>query len=570
MNYLNRSWQQKLAYSDNRFVFAFLAILVGLGSALAITLFRLLISWSLTDALGMPSAEDFESLSYLARIGILAFGGVVLIALFYVLKPGQRNIGIGHVIRRVEWHQGLLPLTNMLWQFVAVCVALISGQSGGREGPAVHMGAGIASQLGQFFGVPHHRLRVLAGCGVASAISASFNTPMAGVIFAMEVILSEYEIRSFIPVILSAVCGAIVTQAVFGSDPAFDVPNLVFGSLLELPFVLVLAIICGLLATFFMYGVKRARFLSEQPVWIGWSLLIILTMLISIPLPSIMGIGYDSIDLALAGEPLLLMFAALLIAKMLLSMGIVIVNFPVGIIGPVLFIGAMTGAVLGTSLQILHIDVSTSTGFYAILGMGAMMSAVLNAPLAALIALLELTNNPNILMPAMLCIVIANLIAFEAFKQTPILNHAPQGTVHSYSQILIHRMLRNTWVNRLGFSGFSTSERHISLEKAQVLFKSENPWVFIATENTIVRLANIIAFIESNAGDIATLDLQEIPAERFVVKPIVLTASLEDALEQMQIENVQWLAVYTDKRLTNMVGLLSRKQIEEYYQYKPL
>lgn len=566
----NQSWQQKLAYSDNRFVFAFLAVLVGLGSALVITFFRLLISWSLTDALGMPSAEDFESMSYTARLALLAIGAAVLITLFYLLKPGQRTIGIGHVIRRVEWHQGLLPLSNMLWQFAAVCIALISGQSGGREGPAVHMGAGIASQLGQLFGVPHHRLRVLAGCGVASAISASFNTPMAGVIFAMEVILSEYEIRSFIPVILSAVCGAIVTQAVFGSDPAFDVPHLVFGSLLELPFVLVLAIICGLLAAFFMYGVKRAHLLSQQPTWLSWSILVALTMLISIPLPSIMGIGYDSIDLALAGEPLLWLFVALLAGKMLLSMGIVVVGFPVGIIGPVLFIGAMTGAVLGTSLQILQIDVTTSTGFYAMLGMGAMMSAILNAPLAALIALLELTNNPNIIMPGMLCIVIANLIAFEGFKQTPILNHAPQGNIHSYSQILIHRMLRNTWVNRLGFSGFSTSERHISLEKAHTLFKSEKPWVFIAADNTIVRLANIIAFIESNTGEISTLDLQEIPAERFTVKPIVLTASLEDALAQMQTENVQWLAVYTDKRLTNMVGLLSRKRIEEYYQYKPL
>ncbi len=151
------------------------------------------------------------------------------------------------MFKRLHNHQGRLPLFNLGLQFFAGAIALLSGQSVGREGPAVHLGAGTASQLGQWLKLPNNSLRTLVGCGVAAAISASFNTPMAGVVFAMEVILMEYSIAGFVPVILASVTGAAVAQATFGNAPAFSVAPLQMSSLSELPLI----IFCGLIICWF-------------------------------------------------------------------------------------------------------------------------------------------------------------------------------------------------------------------------------------------------------------------------------------------------------------------------------
>ncbi len=239
---LQQHWQNLIALSDNQIGLALLALLAGLASALVITLFRLAIEWPLIYSFGLDNPEHLEQLSQWTRVALLLSGGVLLIVIFQRLPPAQRSIGVTHVLQRMELHQGYMPRSNMLLQWLAAVIAIVSGHSGGREGPAIHLGAGTASQLGQAAELAHHRLRILAGAGVASAISASFNTPMAGVIFAMEVVLLEYSIRGFIPIILASVAGAIVSRVVFGSATAFDVPALDMHSLLEVPFILLLGL----------------------------------------------------------------------------------------------------------------------------------------------------------------------------------------------------------------------------------------------------------------------------------------------------------------------------------------
>ena len=203
-----------------------MALLAGIVAALVITAFRLLIEFPLELIFPMASEDDYEALSVAVRLTLLGAGGTALVLFFQWLKPERRSVGVTHVLIRMERNQGYMPLGNLIVQWLAAGIALLSGHSVGREGPAIHMGAGAASQLGQYADIAHHRLRILAGAGVASAISASFNTPMAGVIFAMEVVLLEYSIRGFIPIILASVAGAIVSQLTFGPHTAFVVPNL--------------------------------------------------------------------------------------------------------------------------------------------------------------------------------------------------------------------------------------------------------------------------------------------------------------------------------------------------------
>ena len=563
---------------ESQISLALLATFVGLFSAGIITLFRLAYELPLEHWLPNGSHEGFESLSSHARVILLLSSTALLILIFSRLKSHQRKIGVGHVLQRIEQHQGYLPKTNLIAQFIGAITALIGGHSVGREGPAVHLGAGTASQFGQLLKTPHHRLRILAACGVASAISASFNTPMAGVIFAMEVVLLEYSIKGFIPIILSSVIGAIVTRAVFGNEAAFIVPSLEMESLLEIPYILLLALVCGMLGSLFIASVKYAQRWNTRPIWQTWGLLGVCASIISIYLPEVMGIGYDSVNSWLQGDVIFGLALALLFAKMFLSGWAAAMGFPGGLIGPCLFMGAAIGVVMGQLSSHFMPSYPINIGFYAMLGMGAMMASVLRAPLAALMALLELTANPNIILPGMMAIVIASLTVSEVFHLPSIfriqtnlaVNHDP-----------VRQLLRNTWVGQVMSQGFISTPRLLNLDSAQLILSQQPDWLFIETEQQLLLSTDLSRFIDShietsneNKFDPADpnhieIDCLLLPGDRKMVKSISLMANLQNALDQMQQHHIEWLIVHRDEQFNQVVGIISREMIEHHYRYQP-
>jgi CIC family chloride channel protein len=563
---------------ESQISLALLATLVGLLSAGVITLFRLAYEVPLEYWLPNGSHEGFESLSVYARIILLLSSTLLLILMFSRLKPQQRKIGVGHVLQRIEQHQGYLPKTNLIAQFFGGIIALIGGHSVGREGPAVHIGAGIASQFGQLLKTPHHRLRILAACGVASAISASFNTPMAGVIFAMEVVLLEYSIKGFIPIILASVTGAIVSRAVFGNETAFIVPSLEMGSLLEIPYILLLALVCGVLGSLFIITIKFMQRWNTRPLWQTWGLLGILVSITSIYLPEVMGIGYDSVNAWLKGDVVFGLAFALLFAKLFLSGWAAATGFPGGLIGPSLFMGAAIGVMMGQLSSYFMPDYPINIGFYAMLGMGAMMASVLRAPLAALMALLELTANPNIILPGMMAIVIASLTVSEVFHLPSIFRIQTNLAVNHNP---VQQLLRNTWVGQVMMQNVNTCSRLIHLAGVRVILSQQPAWIYIASEQQLLSPTDLARFIERDVKafkneqfegsdpDHLEIDCLLIPGDRKMVKSISLMANLQDALDLMQQHHIEWLVVHRDERFNKVVGIISRDMVEQYYRYQP-
>ena len=568
MTPLRQLWQNMITLSDNQIGLAGLALLTGLVSAGLITLFRLAIELPLVAFFPIGSAENFEGMSQEARSLLLLGGGALLILLFYWVPQDRRSMGVTHVLLRMERHQGYLPARNIVLQWISAVIALVSGHSVGREGPAIHIGAGTGSQIGQHTELAHHRLRILAAAGVASAISASFNTPMAGVIFAMEVVLLEYSIRGFIPIILASVSGAIVSRAVFGHETAFDVPALNLTSLWEVPYIMLLGVVAGLVATGYIYMVKILQRLGHLPLVIRWGGLTLATLAISWSLPEILGIGYDTVNDALNGKVVFTTLLLLLLAKMFLSSWAAAVSFPAGLIGPVLFIGAALGGVMGQLSVWLVPDYPLSIGFYTMLGMGAMMGAVLRAPLAALVALLELTANPNIIMPGMLSVVIASLVVSEVFRLPSVFQVQLGGNVQYQTPSPVRQMLRNTWVAQAMQSSVVEVQRKVGREAAGFILQRDPSWLLIAGEDTLIRPAAVAEALETDP-DAETIDLFTIPADRQAAARISLKANLQDALDQMQSHQLQWLIVYRDERRHQFAGVVSREDIESYYQYRP-
>ena len=228
-------FRRKLSGVDALPQLAVLGLLSGIVTGGVILLFRLAIEWPLEHFLPGQGSESFEELDLLTR-GLLPLAGALGLGLFlHKLGLHDRKVGIVHIMERLNYHQGYISFRSAMVQFVSGVTTVITGQSAGREGPAVHLGAAFSSLLGQWMRLPNNSIRTLVACGCAAAISASFNTPISGVIFAMEVVMMEYTIAGFTPIVLAAVSAAIVTQAVYGTEPAFSVPALTMNSLLEIP-----------------------------------------------------------------------------------------------------------------------------------------------------------------------------------------------------------------------------------------------------------------------------------------------------------------------------------------------
>jgi len=321
------------------------------------------------------------------------------------------------VMQRMLNHKGYMPFKNTLVQFFGGALAIITGQSGGREGPAVHLGAAISSQLGRFWQLPDNSIRTLVGCGTAGAIAASFNTPMAGVIFAMEVVMLEYTVVGFTPIIISAVTATLVHNSLYGAEMAFMAPNIAFVSLQEMPLILIYGVIFGALAALFTKTVTVCLSVGDKPIMLRMLGAGLVTGLLATQVPQIMGVGTDSILAAIEGQYAIQLLLMLALAKLFATAVSVGLGMPIGLIGPTLLIGASAGGALGLISQDLIASPISTSGFYAMLGMAAMMSAVLQAPLAGLIALLELTHNPEVILPGMAVVVMANFTCRYIFKQ---------------------------------------------------------------------------------------------------------------------------------------------------------
>ncbi len=598
-------FRSRLASVDALPQLAILGLVSGVLAGAVIVLFRLAIENIQISFLPDGDTENYEALSATLRFGLPAIGGLVIGLIFQFLSnTGDVRVGIAHVLERLSYYQGHLPLRNFLLQFIGSTLSIISGHSVGREGPSVHMGAASGSLLGQWLRLPNNSIQTLVACGSAAAIAASFNTPLAGVIFAMEVIMMEYTIAGFAPIILAAVSATAVTRFVFGAEPAFSVPSLHLASLLELPYLLVMGLVIGTLAAIFIGSLKWLTETSSGiAIWKRLTLAGILTGLCALVVPEIMGIGYDTVNQAMLGEIGIGLLLIIVLFKLVATTAGLGLGLPGGLIGPTLVIGAAAGGILGIIAAMIFPDQSISPGFYAMLGMVAMMGATLQAPLAALMALLELTANPNIIMPGMLVVVIAGITSSHLFEYKSVFLTLLKARGLDYRDNPVSQSLRRIGVVSVMNVSFIETDFTITDSKASSLLASLPLWIVVKKNRQPVALllaadlsrylsatANKHTEAEDNSYNMDNIDLLEIPARREDVASINQQATLQQALDIMNEKNVDTLYVAidnasntnnssttgTDKSTYNMknqqmddsptvLGIITRQTVESQY-----
>ncbi|MFT6005545.1 MAG: CIC family chloride channel protein [Pseudoalteromonas tetraodonis] len=572
---------------------ALLGLLCGVIAGGVIISFRLLMEGAADQILPNGDLEGFEQLSGLARFSLCVAGGLLAGLILHFLKPQDRTVGVVHVIERLDYHQAHLPLKNAATQFVTGIICLISGQSVGREGPSVHLGATAGSALGRLLRVPNNSIRILVGCGVSAAIAAAFNTPLAGVIFAMEVVIMEYTVIGFTPVIIAAVSATTLTRLTFGDDTALTIPNLDINSVQELPIVALMGALIGCLsAGFIQITLITSSLFNNQSIWLRLGLAGVATGLLALALPQIMGTGYDTVDQILLAQVSIGLVLVLAVAKTVATATAIGLGMPAGLIGPTLFIGAAAGSAIGLAAAAVNPDVAGSS-YYAMLGMAAMMAATLQAPLAALIYLLELTASQSIILPAMTAVITASLVTRVVFGKSSVYQHLMLARGLDYRNSPLSKALRRIGVASVMERNIIQQPREISRLQATQLLKLEPRWLLLTDQNDprktsllpatdLARHLNELEQTESTAKakidgkieDVDTnpeaimVDLYSIPAMRLYTASVTIVATLQEAHEKMQTERCEVLYITGahGESKSRIYGVITREHIESSYR----
>ncbi len=551
----------------DQMVLSVLAVIIGVLVAIAEIGFREAIDHIQLLSFGFSlelQASETVRLDWWHVLLVPTAGGLAVGLMVWLLMPDRRTHGVPDVIEAAALRGGRMRAGSGLAMAAISATSLGVGASVGREGPAVHIGAALASVIAQRLSLSPAFLRTIIGCGAAAAVAAGFNAPIAGVFFAIEVVVGQYALRTFAPVVLSAVTATMVGRAHWGPTPAFIVPPHPEVSIVELPAFVALGVVSALVVTLFMRAiplVQAAARASPVPAWLRPALAGFAVGLIGLAFPKVLGVGYEATDLALQGtlgfEEMLILATAKLVATAICLGG----GFGGGIFSPSLFLGAMVGGAFGMLAGDFLPGEASSPGAYAMIGMGAVAGAVLGSPISTILIVFEMTGEYGITVAVMIAVVVTHVITEETVG-------------HSF----FHQQLQQRGIV-LTVDGASDPARRLSVDQVmredyvavadtlrpQALLRTLKgaafPAVFVVDAER--RLLGVVTLVELmvareadpegweslSAGDIARRDLPV----------LTVTDRLGDAIGQITVAGEGHLPVIDDVTSGRVVGVMHER-----------
>ncbi|UCD86622.1 MAG: chloride channel protein [Desulfobacterales bacterium] len=402
---------------------AILAAVVGLAGGFGAIGFRYLIGFFQTVAYG--SGDNLLELARLTpwyfRMWIPALGGLVVGSLVYFLAREAKGHGVPEVMEAVTLRSGMIRKRVVFVKSVVSAICIGTGGSVGREGPIVQIGSAIGSSIGQVLRISAERIRTLVGCGAAAGIAATFNAPIAGSMFALEIVLGDFGLATFSPIVISSVAATAVSRHFLGDAPAFIVPAYQLISAWELPLYVVLGFFCALVAVTFTTVLYRTEDIFDDlkiPEYLKAVLGGLMLGIMGLLFPHILGVGYPAIDLSLMQKLSWWVMLFLVIFKILSTSITIGSGGSGGIFAPSLFLGAMAGGFLGTVVHHIFPEVTASPGAYSIVGMGAVVSGTTHGPMSAILILFEMTGDYKIILPLMIACIIGSVASGQLLKDS--------------------------------------------------------------------------------------------------------------------------------------------------------
>ncbi|HKJ23376.1 MAG TPA: chloride channel protein, partial [Myxococcota bacterium] len=352
-----------------------------------------------------------------------AAGGALVGPLVWFFAREAKGHGVPEVMEAIVLNGGVMRPRVVVVKTLASALSIGSGGSVGREGPIVQIGSAVGSVIGQLLRVPPRELRTIVACGAAAGIAATFNAPIAGALFAVEIVLGDFAAVSFTPIVISSVVATVISRSILGDAPAFEVPHyqLVSGwELLSYAFVGVAAGIAAVVFQWLLYGCEDAFDSLPGPPWAKASLGGLLVGGIGAAgFPHVLGVGYGSIAAAMTNSLPEATLIALIGAKIVSTALTIGSGGSGGIFAPSLFMGAMLGGALGGVIHGWFPGWTASGGSYALVAAGGFVAAATRAPITAIIIIFELTNDYTII-PALMSTCVVSMLVATGFSRTSV------------------------------------------------------------------------------------------------------------------------------------------------------
>ncbi len=346
----------------------------------------------------------------LPGIGGLAGGAILYFGLRVVKMPGSTNL-----LEVVVAGDGRLRFRPALMQSLSSMFSISTGGSIGREGPIVQLSATLASKFGQAMRWQPYRLRLLVACGAAAGIAAAYKAPVSGAVFAAQIVLGNFSMNVFAPLVVAAVAAAMVSRAILGVGAWYEMPAVVAGqSMSQLPWFLVLGMMAGTLGAVFMKVIRFSEHLFnqiKQPLYVRMAIGGLALGGVAIMVPEVWGNGYSAANRMLQGQYALNGLVLLLFAKLFCTSVSVGSGAVGGVFTPTLFLGAALGGFLGNALHVMGYAESQPVAAFALVGMGSMLTATTHSPLLAIIVVFEISLNYNLMPPLMVGCAVATIVS---------------------------------------------------------------------------------------------------------------------------------------------------------------
>lgn len=505
---------------------------------------------------------------------IPTIGGLLVGILAHYFEREDIGEGIPSVIRAVATKGGVIKGTIAVKKIIGSALSIGTGGAGGKEGPVVQIGSSIASYFGQFFSLSPDRLKILVGCGAAAGLSAAFNAPLGGALFAMEIILRTFKATTFSPILISSVFATALSRAYLGKEPAFIIPKYTMISNYELFFYIFLGLFCGLVSVYFVkiFYIIQGYFekLHKVPRLIKPALGGLFVGILGILLPGLYGWSYTPIIDALGGSIPIVFLIALMFLKPVATALTIGSGGNGGTFAPSLITGAMAGGIFGQLINLIFPEISAQPGAYALVGMGAVVAGTTQASLTAMIMVFEMSDNYKIILPLILTIIISRTISKS------ILN----GDLYSISfkrkgiDIDIYgrktSVLKNIRVTSLLEQHNESIKEWFNFEKIMQIFRNSryNSLIVIDDTNNIQGLISFsdlreVIFDEDSREISSFLVARDFMKKDF--KYVFSDDNCENALSIMDSEDYEFLPVIK-KDTKELLGIICRSIILDKYQ----
>ena len=540
-----------------------LSVLVGLLSSMGVWLFK----WMVENL-----REISMSFVFATRPWILLFipmvGGAVVGLISHFLIGNEKYHGTAAIMQSVALTGGRLRYQKSPIKTIAAVLSIGTGASVGSADPSVQIGANIGSMVGQKLHVPEDRLRTLVASGAASAIAAAFNAPIAGVFFALEIILGEIGGNSLGMILISAVTSSVFIQAVSGSQPAFQIPSFSFSSIGELPLYLLLGLAAGPISALFVRLLYASQdFFSKLGVakWVKPIIAGAAVGLAGLVIPQVMGVGYETIGQILnrADFPLWLLIA-MVVAKVILTPISLGGGFYGGVFAPSLFIGASLGGAIGELGLLIFPGMGIESAAFAMVGMAAVLAGVVHAPLTAAILLFEMTGDYRIILPLLFAVAVSMLVSQRIQPDSVYaMGLARHGIRLDRGRDI--EVLASLTVREVMETNPNVLLESITLREATAIFaaKRQHGLPVVSKEGSLVGVLTLQDIDKANESGMTRATVGEICTRKLVTA--TPDESLSEALHRMSSRDLGRLPVVESNNPNKLVGILRRADVIHAY-----